>query len=542
MRKGPKSTFDEDVQDSCVASAEEYDLEKVFRLLANGYMVDDSAQLEDWLRHYISLERADAPSVFVFNDSGVVHFRKDDVGTVHETIQFSGQPGQEKATRIRTVTGLQRRVNEHQKRGLRVLGIEEAKRLWWRDVKLNKGSANDAPDTESAVKIIPEEFLVKLRKFDPKLKRNRRWEVHVKDAVAVIRWGAEGTTQEQERRMVFTEGKQKRTPHEQALQESVSRAKRYVRRGYSVEHVSHDFDPALSTSQSHDLPPLPCLAYNHNFSTGSLDSDVPVFVQPKLDGLRCIADLCTGNLWSRTRKPYDLPLISQRLKGTRVRENGLRWVDGELYRHGVGIQQLNSMIRNNQSSNSAKDNVEFHAFDVVLNTPFSERLVALNNWFDGLHHSGTEGSELIRRVETLRSEASSIETLHEDFVDKGYEGIMIRPVNDTAYESGKRTKNLLKMKRFLTEEYDLVDILPQRFANNGSVVTASVTVRTQDGQTFQATPKCSLEEKREMWENREDYSSGQWKAIIAYTELTTRGVPRFPVLLGFRNKDDLDSS
>ena len=532
----------------------DHDLPQLFSYLSKGYTAD-TEQLSRWLLAYETGAEGsndDTKHLFFISSSCVVQLTKDSHGKIHETVQRSGECFRAKTTRIRTATGLRNRAKSYLKSGLVQVKKDDEFDFdfdLWVDTKVDNKASNSnlnsnlnlkPADTEIPPQEPPEVLHIKLQKFDAKLRQNRVWEVRIENAEAVIRWGIEGSEHEQERRLHFTEGKQKRSPHHQAIMESLSRARKVLRRGYRVDVVSDGAYLRLLEAEKQDLPPLPCLAYNMNFSAGNLEDTAKVVIQPKLDGLRCIGDLLTGKLWSRTRKPFNVPGVSERLVGSGSGE--LRWVDGELYRHGIGIQQLNSMIRNNQENNAAKSDVQFHVFDAVLDRPFLERFKAVEQWIDGLRHKTDAEDQVVQLVETLQCEAAKIEEWHTHFVGLGYEGVMIRPVNNVAYESGKRTKNLLKCKKFFTEEYDLVEILPQRFENNGQIVTASVTVLTPDGQVFQATPKCSIAEKQEMWDNREMYANGQWKAIIAFTELTERGVPRFPVLVGFRNRDELEVS
>ena len=95
--------------------------------------------------------------------------------------------------------------------------------------------------------------------------------------------------------------------------------------------------------------------------------------------MRCIADTHTGALWSRTRKPFlGLDHITETILSFR---GGARFLDGEIYTHGMGFQEITSIARRTKTIDLEESKrLEFHVFDCVGEGNFSERWSMLEKW------------------------------------------------------------------------------------------------------------------------------------------------------------------
>ena len=107
---------------------------------------------------------------------------------------------------------------------------------------------------------------------------------------------------------------------------------------------------------------------------------------------------------------------------------------------------------------------------------------------------------------------------------------MIR--QDTAYEN-KRSKNLLKRKEFITEEYQVVEV--HEGQGNWAGYAKRLTLKMADGTTFSSGIRGSQAKLKELLEN----PNIDW-ATCRYFELSNDGVPRFPVTIdyGVGQRDD----
>ena len=252
----------------------------------------------------------------------------------------------------------------------------------------------------------------------------------------------------------------------------------------------------------------------------------PGFAQPKLDGFRCIAN--KDGLWSRSGKAYvSSPHIMEALAPL-FEANPDLILDGELYNHELydNFDEIQSLITVKSDKKLTPDHfaktremVQYHVYDMpsVGNSPFRYRSDELFNMFgDGLAPS-------IIRVETIWCDTVEIyDTLHGKWIEQGYEGSMWR--NDTLYEN-RRTKNLLKRKDFVDEEFELVAI--EEGQGNWAGVAKRVTARLPDGRTFGAGIKGSRERAKSLINEKHNI------VTIKYFQLTPDGIPRFGVATKF---------
>jgi len=343
------------------------------------------------------------------------------------------------------------------------------------------------------------------------------WKVFVNGPELTVTWGMVGGKTQTKTR-IYDQGKQKRSLEDQALFEAKNMVKSKVRAGYAINKENSNIH--LESENDIDEIPQAMLAYPWD-PTKQCDGR-KAFLQPKLDGLRCIADTHTGALWSRTRKPFlGLDHITETILSFR---GGARFLDGEIYTHGMGFQEITSIARRTKTIDlEASRRLEFHVFDCVGEGNFSERWSMLEKW-------GENGP--VRLVKTAQTTLNPeiITAAHAGYVDLGYEGIIIRL--DEPYVHS-RSKSLLKVKSFDQEEFEVVKLIKQDFSNTCGSVVVKI-----GNKTFQATPACTIRQKEEMWENREEYSSKGWVATVKFFGYSTDGIPRFPVALGFRHPHD----
>ena len=343
------------------------------------------------------------------------------------------------------------------------------------------------------------------------------WTIDVQGNTITITWGVQnGKTQTNKR--VIEEGKQKRTKEEQALFEAKSLMKNKLRSGYEDEQ----------NTQVQIKSPLPMLAKECKESTFS--NDTQICVQPKLDGIRCLVNVQTGELWSRKQtRICGLDHISNAIIEMKIPDD-IKWLDGELYTHNESFNSISSKVRRTANFTKESIDVQYWIYDCVSSSPFIERNKLLKKYITQ--------SKIIVLTPTQNCIFSNkiIGDIHDDATSEGYEGIMVRNAN-SKYDIGKRSNSLLKMKKFLQEEFLVVGFKQKRVVN-GVITLGSVILQDFNNKelVFSATPVMTNEEKLEIWNNQCTYM-GQI-ATIKFFEKTPKGIPRFPNLLGFRHPDD----
>ena len=117
----------------------------------------------------------------------------------------------------------------------------------------------------------------------------------------------------------------------------------------------------------------------------------PCYIQPKLDGIRCIAMVQNGKctLWSRTRKPItSCPHIVEEL--SRNFPVGNIVLDGELYNQDFrdNFEHIVHLVRQEEPDEKHRD-VQYHVYDLVNSDAFKDRteklyhLIANHAFIDG---------------------------------------------------------------------------------------------------------------------------------------------------------------
>jgi ATP-dependent DNA ligase len=125
---------------------------------------------------------------------------------------------------------------------------------------------------------------------------------------------------------------------------------------------------------------------------------------------------------------------------------------------------------------------------------------------------------------------------HEDnFVSQGYEGAMVRNLNDEYIFGGNHEKVIQKVKSSVDDEFKVVAFTHGKGKESNCV---KWICELPNAARFDVRPKGSVA-KREEWYRTGKQYIGQWLKV-RYQNLTKDGVPRFPRGLGFRDPRDMD--
>ena len=311
------------------------------------------------------------------------------------------------------------------------------------------------------------------------------------------------------------------TPEEQAILESIAKHKKKLDGKYS-----------LTIEESKEEVFLPMLAAS--FDKRKDKVSYPVDVQPKLDGVRCLAywEEDSVKLMSRGGKQWEnCGHIAKELE--QVLPKG--WVlDGELYIHGKTFQEITKLVKKLRPESV---NVQFHVYDVPRtdtdnNGEWKERYLHLNNF---AHKCVTADScKSVRAVITYQCDAEDVVyQLQSQFLEEGYEGAIVRE-RDGEYRFGYRSNKLLKVKSFMDSEYKITGFTTGVGRFEGSVIWTCIN---EDGNSFNVVPQGTMEERQASYENADSNIGNMLK--VKYFELTDDGIPRFPVGLGVRLSEDM---
>lgn len=265
--------------------------------------------------------------------------------------------------------------------------------------------------------------------------------------------------------------------------------------------------------------------------------EFPLIVQPKLDGTRAIAFLRRKDggvesviIYTRTKKIYpDLRYLQVMLYPylNDLYDEELDqsiYLDGELYKHGKALQDISGSVRRSKknrlskrvkkstptnSNTTLEEANEYHIYDcfypLELDTAYESRREQLQEVFKAMSKKivkefGFSPADVIKpvadwEVKTLAAATKRFKTL----VDNKYEGIIMRNL-DAVYTakitstSGTRSKDLVKMKKQFTDEFEIVGFTQgKRGKDLGALIWI---VQTKDGKKFNVTPKDMTYERR----------------------------------------------
>lgn len=303
---------------------------------------------------------------------------------------------------------------------------------------------------------------------------------------------------------------------EQALSEAQSRWEKQKKKGY-VETI--DAAKAGEVDELIEGGINPMLAQPYKKHAAKIT--FPAYVQPKLDGIRCIAILKDGKctLWSRTRKQINsMPHIVKEIEDVFKEQDVI--LDGELYNHDykANFEHIVSLVRQDEPDARHTD-VQYHIYDIVKEGSFEDRAAR------GLISANPVPFTYLRFVSTfvVDSEDKAME-FYGLWREQGYEGAMIRNANGL-YEN-KRSYGLQKIKEFDEEEFDIIGVDEGRGKLAGHV--GAFICRMGDGKEFLAKMSGSVENLKKYFDD-----SSTWKGkrlTVQYQGLTgAGGVPRFPV-------------
>ena len=274
----------------------------------------------------------------------------------------------------------------------------------------------------------------------------------------------------------------------------------------------------------------PMLAYP--VSDKPIDYSKPVYMQPKLDGVRCLIQCDNGvvTAYSRTGKVWkNIDHILKELIPFFTKHPNVI-LDGELYNHNFrdNFEGIISMVRKTKPTDKdvidSFNNVQFHCYDIVnKKMKFSTR----NKWIT----DNIQESYCVITVPTVQMTSEDGARLtHAVNLKAGYEGSIVRL--DTPYQC-KRSHSLRKFKDFSDAEANIVGYEEGKGKRTGTL--GKFIMQDDDGNQFGCPPGKghNYKDLAIMLANIHEYM-GQ-RATFTYFEKTKAGSYRHPLFKCIRN-------
>jgi ATP-dependent DNA ligase len=245
----------------------------------------------------------------------------------------------------------------------------------------------------------------------------------------------------------------------------------------------------------------PMLAYNFEKYQNSIH--YPVYVQPKLDGNRCIAycDVETVNItfYSRSGKVLEYlnhireSLESWIMKNKLWKSNKSFYLDGELFIENSNtpraelIYKLRSFLGKKlltPENEVEQEIIHFHLFDAFF--PSSPSMIFKERWNWILHHfKNTKHSPIDLVPTTLVHNENELYELRDHYLELGGEGIIVRK-QEGIYRVGYKSKDVLRSKKVFSNTFIIDGYTEGKGKNSGTVIWIFKCKKT--GRTFQARP------------------------------------------------------
>ena len=181
----------------------------------------------------------------------------------------------------------------------------------------------------------------------------------------------------------------------------------------------------------------------HKVGKKEIDFYEKVFLQRKLDGVRCI--FTKDGAFSRTGKQFkNVAHLESDLEDF-FKEHPFTVLDGELYNHVLkdDFEKIISLVRKqkptNEDARDAANLVQYHVYDTIAQGPnYDVRYIWLVN-----HLPIARSMTLVKNP--IVTSLKMAQDLHKVYLSEGYEGSMLRL--NKPYEQ-KRSYNLQKFKDF----------------------------------------------------------------------------------------------
>jgi len=280
----------------------------------------------------------------------------------------------------------------------------------------------------------------------------------------------------------------------------------------------------------------PMLAYP--VSDKPIDYNKPVFMQPKLDGVRCLiqAEKLPFDMgyepvaYSRTGKEWkNIKHILEELKPFFTKYPNVI-LDGELYNHDFkdDFESIISMVRKTKPTEEDRlksvDNVQFHCYDTIMeHMPYHDRALFLI--------TNLKESYCVKFLPPVRVDSDERAKLyHQENLGAGYEGSILR-TNDI-YKCG-RSWSLRKFKDFSDAEATIIGYVDGKGKREGTL--GKFLMRDDDGIEFGCPPGkgYNYKDMKDMLDNIHDYI-GQ-RATFTFFERTKANSYRHPLFKCIRN-------
>ena len=315
--------------------------------------------------------------------------------------------------------------------------------------------------------------------------------------------------------------KNETSPLDQAKKEIESKYKDKKKKGYSLDIERAGVKDYIQAMLADDI-------YKHK----NIDKLVfPCAIQFKLDGIRIIAS--RKGLFTRDgNEIFSLDHIKKDVFEIFKKNENLIFLDGEGYNHNFrdNFNAIASAIKKEKEDSISEEQsklIFYNVYDGGFNDENEKFFKRSKKIKKILKEGGCES--LITTPTYIVNSFEEIVKKNEEFVKQGYEGSIIRL--DSVYEH-KRSRGLLKMKKFFEEEFKLIDVLEGTGGKSG--IAGSVVCEKDNGVQFNSNIMGNMDVyAKNLLANKGDFIGKM--VTIRFPNYTPDGIPRFPYMKTVRD-------
>ena len=261
-------------------------------------------------------------------------------------------------------------------------------------------------------------------------------------------------------------------------------------------------------------------------------ADYPAFIQPKLDGVRCL--FSTKGAFSRTGNQFMNVMHIEKALEPFFAKYPNAVVDGELYNHGLkdDFEKIISLVRKKkptvQDVVEASQLTQYHVYDIAS----MEYATYIDRNLFILAEPCFKNKYCIQITPTrLATDFDHAQQWHEKNLKAGYEGSIYR--TPSGKYKGTRSWDLMKFKDFHDAEATIINYEVGKGKREGTL--GKFIMEDEDGNVFGCPPGKGYDYKgmANLLENIHDYI-GQ-VATFTYFQRTQAGSYRHPLFKCLRN-------
>lgn len=257
----------------------------------------------------------------------------------------------------------------------------------------------------------------------------------------------------------------------------------------------------------------------------------PLYVQPKLDGIRMLAAYKDGNVILKTRRLHDIVGFEKVKRELKIlfEASGLTnyVIDGEMYSHGMNLQTISGIVRSVSAEESEKERLEYYVFDCFdvkqKQLGFESRIAILEAFV-----AAKKSKMIVLNDTQLVASDKEAEAFYKKNVSAAYEGVIYKSKGkpyEFDFNKEKRSSWYLKRKKQEDAEFSIVGFTQGRGKDIGCVV---FILQAPNGKTFNCVPNGTYDYRKQLYSQAvsafEDTFEGKLAKVL-YDDLSKDSVP-----------------